>query len=76
MTNAGATTLPNLTKDNGDFPFVPELKSVKTGTTTATGLTLAYSSSNTAVIDVNGINLEPKGVGTATITVSQPEIPI
>ena len=36
-----------------------------------TGLTLTYSSSNTAVIDVNGINLEPKGVGTATITVSQ-----
>ena len=72
VTNAGATTLPNLTKDNGDFPFVPELKSVKTGTSTATGLTLAYSSSNTAVIDVNGINLEPKGVGTATITVSQP----
>ena len=37
-----------------------------------TGLTLTYSSSNTAVIDVNGINLEPKGVGTATITCSQP----
>ena len=36
-----------------------------------TGLTPSYSSSNTAVIDVNGINLEPKGVGTATITVSQ-----
>ena len=28
VTNAGATTLPNLTKDNGDFPFVPAIKSV------------------------------------------------
>ena len=67
----GNATLINLTKDNGDFPFPPAIKSVKTGTSTDTGLTLSYSSSNTSVIDVNGINLEPKGVGTATITVSQ-----
>ena len=71
VTSAGATSLPNLTKDNGDFPFPPAVKSVD-GSGADTGLTLTYSSSNTAVIDVNGINLEPKGVGTATITVSQP----
>ena len=70
VTSAGGTTLPNLTKDNGDFPFPPAVKSVD-GSGNDTGLTLSYSSSNTAVIDVNGINLEPKGVGTATITVSQ-----
>ena len=63
-------TLTNLTKDNGDFPFPPAIKSVD-GSGNDTGLTLSYSSSNTSVIDVNGINLEPKGVGTATITVSQ-----
>ena len=28
VTSAGATTLPNLTKDNGDFPFAPAVKSV------------------------------------------------
>ena len=72
VTNAGATTLPNLTKDNGDFPFVPQLKSVKTGTSTATNLTLSYSSSNTSVIAINGLNLQPLSVGTSTITVSQP----
>ena len=71
VTNAGATTLPNLTKDNGDFPFPPAVKSVD-ASGNDTGLTLSYASSNSAVIDVNGINLEPKGVGTATITVSQP----
>ena len=68
VTSAGATTLPNLTKDNGDFPFPPAVKSVDANGSD-TGLTLSYSSSNTSVIDVNGINLEPKGVGTATITV-------
>ena len=70
VTSAGATTLPNLTKDNGDFPFAPGIKSIN-ASGADTGLTLSYSSSDTSVIAVNGINLEPKGVGTATITVSQ-----
>ena len=70
VTSAGGTTLANLTKDNGDFPFAPAVKSVD-GNGGDTGLTLTYSSSDTSVIDVNGINLEPKGVGSATITVSQ-----
>ena len=69
VTSAGGTSLPNLTTPK-DFPFPPDVKSVD-GSGNDTGLTLSYSSSNTAVIDVNGINLEPKGVGTATITVSQ-----
>ena len=30
VTSAGGTTLPNLTKDNGDFPFPPAVKSVDT----------------------------------------------
>ena len=51
--------------------FPPAIKSVKTGTSTDAGLTLTYESNDTSVIAVNGINLEPKGVGTATITVSQ-----
>jgi hypothetical protein len=71
VTNAGATTLPNLTKDNGDFPFVPAIKSVNANGAD-TNLTLAYSSSNTAVIAINGLNLQPLSVGTSTITVSQP----
>ena len=70
VTSTGGTTLPDLTKDNGDFPFAPAVKSVD-GSGADTGLSLTYSSSNTAVIDVNGIKLEPKGVGNATITVSQ-----
>jgi hypothetical protein len=71
VTNAGATTLPNLTKDNGDFPFVPAIKSVNANGAD-TNLTLAYSSSNTSVIAINGLNLQPLSVGTSTITVSQP----
>ena len=35
------------------------------------GLPLSYSSSNTAVVDVTGGKLDPKGAGTATITLSQ-----
>ena len=71
VTNAGATSLPNLSKDNGDFPFVPAIKSVDANGAD-TNLTLAYSSSNTSVIAINGLNLQPLSVGTSTITVSQP----
>ena len=71
VTSAGATTLPNLTKDNGDFPFPPAVKSVD-GSGNDTGLTLSYASSDASIVSVNGINLAPAGVGTATITVSQP----
>jgi hypothetical protein len=73
VTNGGSTTLPNLTKDNGDFEFAPALKSVKTGTTTSTGLFLTFTSSNSGVIEVTsgGTRLKPKGDGTATITVTQ-----
>ena len=70
VTNAGATTLPNLTKDNGDFPFAPSIKSVDSNGSD-TGLTLSYATSNASIVSVNGINLAPAGVGTATITVSQ-----
>ena len=48
-TTGGSSTLPNLTKDNGDFEFAPALQSVKAGTTTTTGLALSYASSNSAV---------------------------
>ena len=71
VTPAGGTTLPNLTKDNGDFPFAPAVKSVD-GSGADTNLTLSYSSGTPSVITVNGTKLEPVGVGTATITVSQP----
>ena len=72
-TTGGSSTLPNLTKDNGDFEFAPALQSVKAGTTTTTGLALSYASSNSAVIEVTsgGTRLKPKGDGTATITVTQ-----
>ena len=73
VTNGGSSSLPNLTMDNGDFEFAPTLQSVKTGTTTATGLALSYASSSSAVIEVTsgGTRLKPKGDGTATITVTQ-----
>jgi hypothetical protein len=73
VTSGGSSTLPNLTMDNGDFEFAPTLQSVKTGTTTATGLALSYASSSSAVIEVTsgGTRLKPKGNGTATITVTQ-----
>ena len=74
VTNSGSSTLPDLTKDNGDFEFAPALKSVKQGTTTSTGLALSYTSSNSAVVSITsgGSKLTPSGPGTATITVSQP----
>ena len=70
---ANSGSISNLTMDNGDFEFAPALRSVKTGTTTPTGLDLSYASSNSAVIEVTsgGTRLKPKGDGTATITVTQ-----
>jgi hypothetical protein len=68
-----ATTLPNLTKDSGDFEFSPGSKSVKAGTNTSTGLAVTYASSNSNVILVtsSGTRLKPVGGGSSTITVSQ-----
>jgi hypothetical protein len=73
VTNGGSTTLPDLTKDNGDFEFVPALKSRNSVTLQDTGLALSLSSSNSAVVEITGggSKLSPKGPGTATITVSQ-----
>ncbi|NBQ02597.1 MAG: hypothetical protein EBU27_05125, partial [Opitutae bacterium] len=73
VTNGGSTTLPNLSKDNGDFEFVPALKSRNSVTLQDTGLALSLSSSNSAVVEITGggSKLSPKGPGTATITVSQ-----
>jgi hypothetical protein len=73
VTNGGSTTLPALTKDNGDFEFVPAVKSRNSSTLADTGLALTYSSSNSAVVEVtgSGAKLTPRGPGSATITVSQ-----
>ena len=71
VTSAGGTNLANVTKDNGDFAFVPAVKSVD-GNGADTNLILSYSSDNTSVVAVNGGKLQPVGVGTATITVSSP----
>ena len=73
VTNGGSTTVPDLTKDNGDFEFVPALKSRNSVTLQDTGLALSLSSSNSAVVEITGggSKLSPKGPGTATITVSQ-----
>ena len=73
VTNSGAITLPNITKDNGDFEFIPAIKSRNSSTLADTALSLSYSSSNSAVVEVtgSGSKLNPKGPGTATITVSQ-----
>ena len=73
VTNTGSSSIPNLNMDNGDFEFAPSLKSVKSGTTNLTGLSLSYTSSNSAVILVTsgGSQLKPVGDGTATITVTQ-----
>jgi hypothetical protein len=69
----GSTNLPNLIKDNGDFEFVPDLKSRNSSTLIDTGLGLTYVSSNSAVIEVTGggSKLSPRGPGSANITVSQ-----
>ena len=69
VTGAGGTTLANITKDNGDFAFVPAVKSVDANGAD-TNLTLSYSSGTTSVITVNGNKLQPLGRGTSTITVS------
>ena len=76
VTNGGSTTLPDLTKDNGDFEFVPAIKSRNSSTGADTGLALTYSSDNSAVVEVtgSGAKLTPKGPGSATITVSQAEM--
>jgi hypothetical protein len=68
-----ATTLPNLTKDSGDFEFSPGTKSVKAGSTTSTGLSVTYASSNSNIVLVtsSGTRLKPVGGGTSTITVTQ-----
>ena len=73
VTNLGALTLPNITMDSGDFEFSPDIKSVKTGTISNTGLPLNFTSSVSNVIQVTGggTRLKPVGGGTATITVSQ-----
>ena len=73
VTNGGATSLPDLTKDNGDFEFIPAIKSRNSSTLANTGLALTYSSSNSAVVEVtgSGAKLTPKGPGSSTITVSQ-----
>ena len=70
---ANSGSISNLTIDNGDFEFAPSLRSVKTGTTTPTGLVLNYASSNSAIIRVTsgGTQLKPVGDGIATITVTQ-----
>ena len=58
VTSAGGTTLPNMTKDNGDFPFVPAVKSVDANGAD-TNLTFSYSSGTPSVITVNGNKLQP-----------------
>ena len=73
VTHGGSTTLPDLTKDNGDFEFIPAIKSWNSVIEAETGLALTYTSSNSAVVEVtgSGAKLTPKGAGSATITVSQ-----
>jgi hypothetical protein len=73
VTDSNQTSLPNLTRDNGDFEFAPALKSVKSGNFNSTGLPLAYSTTHTSVIQITGggTRLKPVGDGTATIYVNQ-----
>ena len=62
VTSTGATNLPN-NKDNGDFEFVPAVKSRNTSTQTDTGLALAFESNSSGVIEVTsgGTKLTPRG---------------
>jgi hypothetical protein len=73
VTDSNQTSLPNLTRDNGDFEFAPALKSVKAGNFNSTGLPLAYSTTHTNIIQITGggTRLKPVGNGTATIYVNQ-----
>ena len=75
--NDNNATLLNLTKDSGDFEFAPAIKSIKTGTTTNTGLAISYSSSNSNVVQVTGAGARLKMVGgeLPTITASQAVMP-
>jgi hypothetical protein len=73
VTDNNQTTLPNLTKDNGDFDFAPALQSVKSGNFSSTGLPLTYSTTHTSIIQITGggSRLKPVGDGNATIYINQ-----
>jgi hypothetical protein len=66
-------TMPNVTKDLGDFEFDPGAKAVRAGTTTLTGLDVLYATSagNIVALTAGGTKIVPVGKGTATITASQ-----
>jgi hypothetical protein len=70
---SNGATIPNFTKDLGDFEFDPGAKAVKQGTTTLSGLAVLYttSASNIVALTAGGTKLVPVGKGIATITASQ-----
>ncbi|MBT3637408.1 MAG: hypothetical protein HN531_10745 [Opitutae bacterium] len=70
---SNGATIPNFTKDLGDFEFDPGAKAVKQGTTTPTGLDVLYATSaaNIVALTAGGTKIVPVGKGTATITASQ-----
>jgi FG-GAP repeat/Secretion system C-terminal sorting domain len=62
---AQTITFPSMcSKDNTDIDFSP-------GATASSGLTVAYTSSNTSVASISGTNIHITGTGTTTITASQ-----
>ncbi len=70
---SNGATIPNFTKDLGDFEFDPGAKAVKQGTTTPTGLDVLYTTSNANIVALTagGTKIVPVGKGTATITANQ-----
>ena len=70
---SNGATIPNFTKDLGDFEFDPGAKAVKQGTTTPSGLAVLYTTSNANIVALTagGTKIVPVGKGTATITATQ-----
>ena len=73
MNASNGATIPNFTKDLGDFEFDPGAKAVKQGTTTPSGLAVLYTTSNANIVALTagGTKIVPVGKGTATITATQ-----
>ena len=74
---SNGATIPNFTKDLGDFEFDPAPRPLQ-GTTTPSGLAVLYTTSNANIVALTagGTKIVPVGKGTATITATQAAMPV
>ena len=71
LTTSGASTLPNLTKDSGDYLFGGNIHAVNTSTNTPSGLAVSFTSSQPGIVQVVSGGTTVVGGGTAVITAAQ-----